>query len=75
MTACRYAHLRTHTCMRSTGEPLHEGEVCWTELTAKVMESAGCAHELVGARCHSGCAIDVAHCGACGMTAVERRGA
>ena len=75
VTACRFAHLRSHTCMRSTGEPLHEGETCFDEMRAHLARGPACTHELVPARCHSGCTIDVAHCGACGMPAVERRGA
>jgi len=75
VTACRFAHLVSHTCTDSSGKPPHEGETCWTELRADLMGTGGCTHELVPARCHSGCTIDVAHCGVCGMPAAERRGA
>ena len=55
-----YVDTETGSAATSTGRHVTAGE---------------CAHELVPARCHSGCTIDVAHCGACGMPAVERRGA
>jgi len=78
------SHLRpwgrrwTFPLVAGNGEPVLASEAapnCSIDNSSKQISPSCCDHELVPARCHSGCTIDVAHCCACGMPAAERRGA